>query len=191
MRKLATVGLTIVLATFTISLVPAQEKAKTQKVELAADLVAEAPGDWKAQKAQKRFRTHEFVLPAAENGQTEGFLFVAHFGKGGGGGLEENLKRWYGMVEQPDGSSSEKAAKKLQIKQNDVKIVWLDISGTYLDRPFPAAEEVTKRSKYRMFAAMIDGGQEGPYWVRAYGPEAVMAAHRDGFERFLKTIAKK
>ena len=119
-------------------------------------------------------------------------LTTTGLGKGGGGGLEANLQRWYGMVEQPDGSSTEKAAKKDEIK--DVaggKVVWLDMSGTYLDRPTPMSQQVTKRPNYRVFAVMIDAGKDGPYWIRAYGPESVMKAHRDGFERFLKSIAKK
>lgn len=168
-----------------------KEKPKTQRVDLAPDLVAEAPANWKSQEPKGRFRTHEFALPSPEKGLADGFLMVTHFGKGGGGELEANLKRWYDMVEQPDGSPSEKVAKKHETASDAAKTTWVEISGTYLDRPFPASPDVTKRPKYRLFAAMIDGGKEGPYWIRAYGPEAVMQTHRDGFERFLKSIAKK
>jgi hypothetical protein len=38
---------------------------------------------------------------------------------------------------------------------------------------------------------MIDAGKDGPYWIRAYGPDATMKAHRDGVEKFLKSIQKK
>jgi hypothetical protein len=176
----------------------AQEKetkteAKTQKVELAADLVAQAPADWKFQKPNRPFRTHEFTLPDPEKGATDGFLMIMHFGKGGGGGLEENLRRWYGMVEQPDGSSTEKVSKKhdFEIKSAGGSVVWLDMSGTYLDRPSPMSEQVTKRPNYRVFAVIVDAGKDGPYWMRAYGPESVMKAHRNGFEHFLKSITKK
>lgn len=167
--------------------------SKTQKVELAADLTAEAPATWKFQKPDRPFRTHEFTLPAPEGGTGSGFLMITHFGKGGGGGLDENLRRWYGMVEQPDGSSTEKASKKHdeELKQAGGKVVWLDMPGTYLDRPSPMSQDVTKRPNYRVFAAMIDAGKDGPYWIRAWGPDDLMKSHRDGFERFLKSIAKK
>lgn len=165
--------------------------AKTQKVELASDLVAQAPADWKSQKPERQFRTHEFVLPSKEKGLDDGFLFITHFGKGGGGELDANITRWFGMVEQPDGGSTEKASKKSEVKSDGAKSTWLDIPGTYLDRPAPGSPEVTKRPKYRVFAAMIDGGKDGPYWLRAYGPDAVMVAHREGFEQFLKSISKK
>ena len=189
-------GVWIIAVASVVAGTQAQEKdkaeQKTQKVALAADLTAQAPAEWKVQEPKSQIRTHEFVLPSAEKDVAGGILFVTHFGKGGGGGLEANLQRWYGMVEQPDGSSTEKAAKKDEIK--DVaggKVVWLDMSGTYLDRPTPMSQQVTKRPNYRVFAVMIDAGKDGPYWIRAYGPESVMKAHRDGFERFLKSIAKK
>jgi len=176
----------------------AQEKdkradAKTQKVDLAADLTAEAPPNWKFQKPNRQFRTHEFTLPDPDKGSTDGFLMITYFGKGGGGGLDANLDRWYKMVEQPDGGSTEKASKKhdIDLKQGEGKVVWLDMSGVYLDRPSPMSDQVTRRPNYRVFAAMIDAGKDGPYWIRAYGPESVMKVHRDGFEQFLKSIAKK
>jgi hypothetical protein len=168
-------------------------ETKTQKVELAADLTAEAPADWKFQKPNRQFRTHEFTFPDPGKGSATGFMMITHFGKGGGGGLEANLDRWYAMVEQPGGGSTEKAAKKdtIELKGAAGKVVWLDMSGTYLDRPTPMSEQVTRRDNYRVFAAMIEAGKDGPYWIRAYGPESVMKAHRDGFERFLKSISKK
>lgn len=199
MKKLFAAVVALLVVATAWSACPAQEnkeekqksEAKTQPIELAADLTAEVPANWKSREPASRTRTHEFALPSPEKGLADGILFVAHFGKGQGGGLEDNLKRWYGMVEQPDGSPSEKVAKKAEIKTDAAKITWLDMSGTYLDRPSPMSPNVTKRPKYRVFAAMIDGGKDGPYWVRAYGPEAVMQAQRDGFERFLKSIAKK
>lgn len=165
--------------------------SKPQRVELAADLIAEAPAAWKMRAVERRPRTHEASFPSTQEGLADGTLTVYHFGKGGGGDLESNLSRWYKMMEQPDGSSSEKVAKKAEIPTDAAKIVWIDVPGTYLDRPFPAAPDVTKRPKYRLFAAMINGGKEGPYWIRAVGPDAVMQAQRDAFEKFLKSIAKK
>ena len=53
------------------------------------------------------------------------------------------------------------------------------------------SDQVTRKPNYRVFAAMINAGQDGPYWIRAYGPESVMKSHRDGFEQFLKSIVKK
>ena len=190
-NMLAALGLGLVpMVAFTQDQEKAQ--AKTQKVELAPDLVAEAPANWKFQKPERQFRTHEFVLPSGEKGVADGFLMVTNFGKGVGGGLEANLQRWYGMVEQPDGSSTEKAAKKQDIELKGFgRIVWLDMQGTYLDRPTPMSQEVTRRPNYRVFAAMIDAGKDGPYWIRATGPDSVMRLDRDGFERFLKSITKK
>ena len=177
-----------------------KEQPKPQRVvirvvikgEFVDDLVAEAPGTWKVQESTKQFRLFEITMPSGEKDVADGTLVITHFGSGGGGDIDANLKRWYGQIEQPDGTPTEKVAKKPEtIKTDAAKITWLDLSGTLLDRPFPASPNVTKRPKYRMFTAMIDGGKEGPYWLRATGPEAVMQSHRDGFEKFLKSINKK
>ncbi len=196
MKLLARVSIAACVAATCFSLGIAQEKKekdepKTERLELNSDLVAQVPASWKVQTSEKQFRLVEGTLPSAEKGGTDGVLVVFHFGKGGGGDLDSNLKRWYSQVEQPDGSPTDKAAKKQDLKTDAAKITWVEVSGTLLDRPFPASPNVTKKPKYRMFAAMIDGGKDGPYWVRATGPDAAMLAHREGFEKFLKSIAKK
>lgn len=173
-----------------------EEKPETKTVTIADDLEGKVPADWKTVKPDfPRFRKHQFVLPRAKDDSADGVLIVYHFGKGGGGSLEDNLDRWYGMVEQPDGESSKKAGKIEQIEsgQGDAKIeiTWLDLPGTYLDKPFPRSPKVTRRENYRLFAAYVDGGEEGPYWIRGYGPDATMLEARDGFVSFLKSLHGK
>lgn len=163
----------------------------TRELQLADDLAAEIPSLWKQQKASSRFRTHQFLLPRAKGDKADGSLIVYHFGKGGGGGLEANLKRWYGMVEQPDGKASEKVAKPKKMKSEKVTVTWIDVGGTYLHRPAPFVPKATRMKNYRLFAAYVDGGAQGPYYMRAYGPEKTMKAHRGGFEAMLKSIRLK
>jgi len=193
MRKTIALMASCVAVTW-ISAAWSQEKrddAKPQRVAFKSDLVAEAPGEWKVKESTKPLRLLEITLPSSEKGLADGQLVITHFGKGQGGGIDANLDRWYSQMEQPDGSASAKAAKKSEIKNDAAKITWVDIPGTLLDRPFPASPDVTKRPKYRLFAAMVDGGAEGPYWIRVTGPDSVLVAHRDAFEKFLKSVAKK
>lgn len=166
-----------------------EEPVKTRKLEIADDLVTEVPVTWKAQKATSRFRIHQFELPRAKGDKADGNLVFFHFGKGGGGGLEANLKRWYGMVEPAEASKGKPKPK--QIESDGVKITWLDLAGTYLDRPTPFSQEVTRRGNYRMFAAYIDAGADGPYYVRAFGPDQTMLAQREAVEKMLKGIKGK
>jgi hypothetical protein len=166
-----------------------KEPVKTRKLEIADDLVTEVPVTWKAQKATSRFRIHQFDLPRAKGDKADGNLVFFHFGKGGGGGLAANLKRWYGMVE-PTEESKEKPKPK-EIESDDVKITWLDLAGTYLDRPTPFSQTVTRRDHYRMWAAYIDAGASGPYYLRAFGPNKTMLAQRKSFEKMLNGIKQK
>ena len=173
-----------------------QEKPEPKTITLENDLEGAVPGSWRPVEPEfPRFRKLQFALPRIEGDTADGVFIIYHFGKGGGGSLEDNLERWYGMMEQPEGKSSKEVGKVAEIEagqgEKAIKITWLDLPGTYLDRPFPRSPEVTKRAHYRLFAAYVDGGSEGPYWVRAYGPDKTMLAEREGFEGFLKSLRTK
>lgn len=165
-----------------------KEKPKRQPLAIAQDLRAQVPVAWKKQKPKGFGRIHQYLLPRAKDDPADGLLFIAHFGQGGGGSLEANLQRWYKMVEQPDDKSSEEVAETHVIETDGVKITWIDLPGTYLDKPFPFSRKVTRRETYRLFAAQIDGGQEAPYWLRAYGPNRTMLEHREAFQAFLRSV---
>lgn len=167
-----------------------KEPVKTRKLEVAKDVITEVPVSWKEQKATSPFRVHQFTLPHAKGDEQDGTLIFFHFGKGGGGGLEANLKRWFDMVELEDKESAERPKPKT-IESDGVKVTWLDLAGTYLDRPAPFVQKVTRREHYRMFAAYIDAGAEGPYYLRAYGPDKTMLAQRGSIEKMLEGIKEE
>lgn len=178
------------------SLAEDKEKPQPKPITIEDDLTATVPGDWKVVEPDfPRFRKAQFALPRAEGDDADGVLIVYHFGKGGGGSLDDNLERWYGMMEQAEGKSSKEVGKVAEIETGEGKskiaITWLDLPGTYLDRPFPRSPRVTRRPRYRLFAAYVDGGSKSPYWIRAYGPDKTMLAERDGFVGFLKSIREK
>jgi hypothetical protein len=191
MRRAIGVGVFLAIALVGLCRADEEKQQKPQPIELAPDLTAIVPPGWRIEKADGQFRVHQFVLASEDKELKDGVLIITYFGKGGAGGLDANLERWYGMVEQPDGADSKKAAKKHEIKSGDVQITWIELAGTYLDRPFPMSPQATRRPKYRLFAGMIEGSKQGPYFIRAYGPDAVLRAHRDEFEGFLKSVHAK
>src|SRR5687768_9445194 len=82
----------------------AQEKKPAMKPLALGSLTGQVPASWDAQQAGGQFRLAQFAVPKAA-GDTAQALFIAfHFGAGGGGSVEDNVKRWYGMMRQPDGS---------------------------------------------------------------------------------------
>jgi len=168
------------------------QNATTQEVTLAG-IRGEAPAAWRKQSPTGEFRLAQFVLPRSEGDAADGVLIVYYFGEGGGGTLEDNLARWYSMMVQPDGKPSKDAAKVAKVEGEGVAITTVDLAGTYLDKPFPAAETFTRRPGYRLFAAMVatpGAGGRGPYWIRAVGPAKTMADHAEGWQAFVKSLRR-
>jgi hypothetical protein len=168
----------------------AAEKPEPQAVRLDY-LRGAVPGEWSAQPAGGQFRLLQFALPKAEGDPAAPLFIVFHFGKGGGGGVEENIRRWTGMVRLPEGVDPQKAVKRAEVKRDGARITTLDLAGTYLDRPFPASDQVTPRPNYRMLAAIVETtreGGDGPYFVRVVGPAKSVEAAKKGWDGFIASL---
>ena len=142
-----------------------------------------SPPGWTPGPSTSRMRAGQFVLPADEQGVAP-TLVVYHFGEGKGGDVATNMKRWIGQLQQPDGSSSEEAAKLGKRKHGELTIHTLDLSGTYVAETRPGSGERVNRPGQRLLAAVIEGA-DGPYFVKLVGPSAAIAAQEKAFERFL------
>ena len=105
-----------------------------------------------------------------------------HFGKGQGGDLDANVKRWQGMF------TPEPAAKldKEEFDFGDKKATLVSITGTYKGSAFspvpPAADNT-------LLAAVIPS-DEGDVYVRMVGPAKDIAAAKDPFKKLLLTAKK-
>lgn len=105
---------------------------------------------------------------------------------GGGGGVEANIKRWEGMF------VAEGLEKKREtVEANGIKITWIDLTGDYRDKPFPASPEFQLRSGYRMLAAIVEIPDEDAYYIRTVGPKASMTAQEKAIIGMFKSVKKK
>src|SRR5262245_50726457 len=73
------------------------------------------PG-WIVEKPANTMRKAQYSLPRADGDSEDASLIVHYFG-GQGGSREDNLRRWAGQFEQPDGSSS---ADKLKSSERTI-----------------------------------------------------------------------
>jgi hypothetical protein len=163
-----------------------EKKAETKKIAIGT-LTAQAPAAWEIQKSTSQFRAGQYKVPKVEGDPADAEFVIFHFGAGGGGGLEDNINRWYGFFKQPDGKATREVAKRAEVKFDAGKAVVVDMTGTYLDRPFPMSPKFTEREKYRMIAAYVDV-DNGPYFLRLIGPAKTVEANAAGFEAMLKSI---
>jgi hypothetical protein len=171
---------------------PAPKAGPKEPQEISlGNLAATVPGEWASQPPNKEFRLLQFAVPKANGDKEPTVMIVFHFGKGGGGTVDDNLKRWQGMMRQPDGRSSSDRATVRKSEREGLRLTTLDLPGTYLEKPFPFSDEVTQRPDYRLLAAVIETTREdgdGPYFVRLVGPAKTVEAAAAGWKRFTDSI---
>ena len=147
---------------------------------LAAGLTYHAPADWEAVPSGSTMRLAEWKLAPASGDPEEARVIIFYFGKGGGGGVEDNLERWSRQFEQP-----EKTVRKLTV--DTLQVTRADLSGTYLAQVRPGTAERHNKPNFRMIAAIIEGG-EGPWFIRLLGPKATVARWEKSFDQFLRSL---
>jgi hypothetical protein len=131
-------------------------------------------------------RAAQYRLPRAQGDTEDGELVLFFFGKGRGGGVDDNVARWCGQFTQPDGRSSREVATITTRTVNGLRVTSVDVGGTYAGmRPGGAAAEA--KAGFRMLAAVVEG-TEGPWFWRAVGPAATIARAKGDFDALLASV---
>ena len=108
--------------------------------------------------APKPMRSANYTIPAAAGDRQNGEMAVYYFGPGQGGGVEANLRRWLGQFVSADGSPMDAAdADRSDEQAGGMQVTVLDVTGTYLFKPFPMAPQATPMPGYRMLAVIVQG----------------------------------
>jgi hypothetical protein len=146
-------------------------------------LKSKAPAAWKSQKASAMRRYH-FKIDKAAGEPEDTEVIVFHFGKGQGGGIDENIKRWKGQFKEPAGER----AKLEKFKVGDVQVTLLDIAGTFIFKPpgDPNAKGVEKPD-FRAINAIF-ASPNGPYYINLRGPAKTVETQKKPFEDWLKAF---
>lgn len=138
------------------------------------------PKTWADQEPSSDMRVAQYGIPKAEGDKGKIELVVFYF-QGGGGSVEDNIKRWVGQFKPLD--SKEKVEK---VEHASLAITMLDATGTYENKPFPMAPRGEMMKDWRMLAAVVETPDEGPYFFRMVGPKASIEAQRESFVKMLK-----
>jgi hypothetical protein len=147
----------------------------------AAGVKWTAPSSWKPQ-AERPMRVATYEIPAAPGSQP-GECGVFYFGKGQGGGVEENFTRW---TKQFDGAG---AAKKGEKTVHGLPVHTIDVSGTYLASGGPMMQSQGKKPGYRLLGAIVEAPQ-GLLFFKLIGPSATIARAQADFEALLGSFGK-
>jgi hypothetical protein len=151
-------------------------------------LKSTTPAEWKKEKPASSLRLLQFSVPHADGDMSDAELVVFYFGKGGGGGMEENIKRWKQKFVAPKGKTIDDVTKIDKFKVSDREVVLVDIRGTYLfQAPSKGDAKKEQRPDHRMLAVILDTA-EGAHFITLIGPARTMERHEKAFVDWIKNF---
>jgi hypothetical protein len=144
-----------------------------------------APADWTIKPTTSSMRAAQFELPAKPGAQAE--LVVTYFGDHGAGSVDENVGRWLGQFQQPDGKSSRDVAKieKTQLAGQDATFV--SVSGRYSTQGMPGGSGPVDKQDQALLAAIV-ASPSGPYYFKLVGAKATVEAGAAAFRAMLGSL---
>ena len=152
-------------------------------------LKSKTPASWKAEQPSNKFRAYQFTIPKAKGDDDNAELVIFFFGAGGGGGVADNLKRWKGMFDAPEGKSIDEVSKVETMKLPKAELTYLDVTGTYLSKfpPFDPKAKTTRKANFRRLGVVFES-ENGPYFITLTGPANTIAAAKPDFDSWLKNF---
>jgi hypothetical protein len=159
------------------------------EVTLDDGLKSKTPSGWKFEKSSNKLRAYQFKLPKTNSDPEDAELVIFFFGKGQGGGTEENVQRWQSMFQPPKGKTIAEATKVDKMKVGKVPVTYVDVQGTFLSKfpPFDPNAKVTRKENFRRIGVVFDS-ENGPYFITLTGPSATVEHHKKGFDDWLKNF---
>ena len=147
-------------------------------------LSAAPPAEWKVEKPANRLRSHQFKLPAGEDGFADAEVIVMPESKPK---PEQSYPGWKAQFTPPDGKTIEDVAKESKAEITGATMHVLDVRGTwqYKERPFDPKSKVEMKPEYRAVWVIVALKDEATH-VRLSGPEKVVEKHKEAFDAWLK-----
>ena len=151
------------------------------------NLKSTIPASWKESTEKKPLRWKTFIVPHAKGDEADADLALF---MGLSGSKKENLARWQGQFDPPEGKKIEDATKVEELKVAGCEVMYVDIQGTYFDGPpmLPKARK-KKLPNYRLLAVQFEG-PDNTYHIKLIGPARTIAEHKKGFEDWIKGFKK-
>jgi hypothetical protein len=144
-----------------------------------------APADWTTKAVTSSMRAGDFMLPAKPGAEAE--LIVYYFGENGAGSVDDNLDRWLGQFQQPDGKKSRDVAKIEKTKFGGQDATYVSVTGRFVAPAMPGASENVDKSDQALLAAIVSS-PAGPYYFKLVGAKATVDAQAGAFRKMLESL---
>ena len=141
------------------------------------------PSRWQ-QHPPRPMRAATYLIPHAAPDSIDGECAIFYFGKGQGGDVDLNIKRWGSQFEKVN------AGEKHEITISGVKVTRVELSGTYLAPSMMTGEPSGRLENYRLLGAIAEA-PEGMVFFKLTGPAATVGAAVEEFDAMLNSISKK
>lgn len=124
-------------------------------------------------------RIAEFAVPPRSGSGPDAELVVFHFGANQGGSVADNATRWLRQFRPEEG----KGTPLLRFVQGPVgalRVSRISLEGTYAATAMtPNAPPMPPQPGWGLDALILEGGPEGPLFVRLTGPAEMLRAEAD------------
>ena len=175
----------IVLLTANAFGAPAQE-TKISELKVGA-FTFKVAAPWVA-KAEPRMMSQGGFTLTGKDGAAPVEADFYHFGTGGGGGIEPNIKRWQSQfTASADGAPPTMEREELTFGDN--KALLITIKGTFLSGPAMSPNK-TPLPGYAMLGAILES-KEGDVFLKITGPETATLATKAEVKAMVKAAFTK
>jgi hypothetical protein len=143
-----------------------------------------APKSWIAEPPSSPMRRAQYRVPGKSG---EGECAVFYFGPGQGGDPMANAQRWAGQFTLPDGSPAGSAMKTSEIEVGGLKVILVEVAGTYSGGMTMGSEPAQPKPGYRLLGAVAPG-PDANWFFKFTGPDATVVEQRGAFESMVKSL---
>ncbi len=152
---------------------------------LKAMLAVSVPKEWEKGTPSSGMRAAQWVLPGP-GGDAE---LVIYYAPGGMGDAAQNIARWKGQFQPPEGKTLDDITKTETKKAGGLEVTSVDVTGRFVAAVMPGADEKHDEANYRMLAAIVEGTKD-PFYFKAVGPQKTMDLWADAFAKMLGDVKK-
>lgn len=135
-----------------------------------SDLTFTKPEAWEAVEVKSPMRKAQ--LKVGEDGEVVFF----HFGPGGAGGTDANIKRWFRQFKEGEDAIGAKTEKA---KAGEIPVTFVSAGGTFLSG-MPGQPKVEKPG-YALLGAIVEA-EAGAIFIKFIGPAGTVAGATEAFK---------
>ncbi len=149
-------------------------------------LVWTVPAGWIVEKPASPMRRAQYRVQGTAG---DGECVVFYFGPGQGGDPTSNARRWAEQFTLADGSSAESTMKTSSIGVGALRVLTVEVAGTYKGGMTMTAAPAASKPGYRLLGA-VAAGPDANWYFKLTGPDKTVSDQRGAFTSMVRSLKK-